>query len=407
MPDRRAGSGSLRTDPTATPSSPAVIPALWLALIAGPLSFGIAGPSLVLDDIAGDLGTGRDTVTWAVTAFGWGIAVGTPLLAGLTRHRGLRTGLITCAALIALGAALVATIPVLTALIIGCALQALGTAGLTSIAMTLAGSPRRMGLVTASLAVVGSTSPLVGSLVNDVLGWQATLALPAISLLGVPVVMARAELAASAERFDLIGAALLTGLVTALVLVPHRPLPAAVASGLVLAALVAHVRSRPRGFLPAAVVGDPRFLLPSLLALGLAVVNFGLLYAIPDLLNDSAGWSTSQIGAAMVWPLLLGGGLSWFVVAASARIGRSTITVVLVAMAVTASIAAPVSGWVPVLLGAQALASIAAASGQGVFAVHATDRLPDDDRTAGIGLFNLCYLLGAAFGPAIVALLVS
>lgn len=57
------------------------------------------------------------------------------------------------------------------------------------------------------------------------------------------------------------------------------------------------------------------------------------------------------------------------------------------------------------LLLAQALASIAAASGQGVFAVHSTKAVPDEERPAAIGLFNLFYLLGAAFGPAIVSLL--
>ncbi|WP_193514935.1 hypothetical protein [Streptomyces griseoloalbus] len=58
-----------------------------------------------------------------------------------------------------------------------------------------------------------------------------------------------------------------------------------------------------------------------------------------------------------------------------------------------------------VLLAAQALASIAAASGQGVLAVHATSDVADDQRPAAIGLFNLSYLVGAAFGPAIVSLL--
>lgn len=57
------------------------------------------------------------------------------------------------------------------------------------------------------------------------------------------------------------------------------------------------------------------------------------------------------------------------------------------------------------LLVAQALASIAAASGQGVFAVHSTEAVPDEERPSAIGLFNLCYLLGAAFGPAVVSLL--
>jgi len=53
---------------------------------------------------------------------------------------------------------------------------------------------------------------------------------------------------------------------------------------------------------------------------------------------------------------------------------------------------------------AMALGSIAAAAGQGALAGRATSAVPDDDRPAAIGLFNLCFPLGAAFGPAIVSL---
>ncbi len=58
-----------------------------------------------------------------------------------------------------------------------------------------------------------------------------------------------------------------------------------------------------------------------------------------------------------------------------------------------------------VLLIAQAVGSVAAASGQGTLVVRAAAAVPDDHRPAAIGLFNLCYLLGVAFGPAIVSLL--
>ncbi|MHC0433251.1 MFS transporter [Streptomyces sp. O3] len=384
------------------------VPALWLALIAGPLSFGIAGPSLVLDTIARDLGTTSDAVTWTVTAFGWGIAVGTPLMAGLLRHKGARAALTFCALLVLVGAALVVAVPALPALIVGCALQALGTAGLTATAMHLAASsPLRMGLVTASLAVVGSTAPLAGSLANDVLSWKLTLALPVLSVLAVPAVLRRAAGEASRERFDTAGALLLTALVTALVFVPHYPLPGSLASVAALALLVRHLRSRPRGFVPAAVVRQRVFLLASVLAFLLAVVNFGLMFAIPDRLGDHTSWSTSQIGVAMVWPLLLGGTLSWFVVAASGRVGRGPIIAVLLLLGVSAPLVTGFGTTSLVLLAAQALASIAAASGQGVFAVQATGALPDEERPSGIGLFNLCYLLGAAFGPAIVALVTT
>ncbi|MBB5128174.1 MFS transporter [Streptomyces griseoloalbus] len=375
--------------------------------MAGPLSFGIAGPALILDDVAMDLGVSTGAATWTVTAFGWGIAVGTPLLAGLLDRRGVRAALTVCGLLVLVGAGLVAAVPVLPVLVLGTALQGLGTAGLTATAMSLADSPRVMGLVTASLAVVGSTAPLAGSLVSDLLSWQAALALPVLSAVAVPFVAARCENGTPVTRdpFDPVGAALLTALVTALVLVPHQPLLAGVCSVVAAALLVGHVRARPGGFVPAVLVRTPRFPASAGLAFCLAVVNFGMMYAIPERLEDYTPWSSSEIGVAMVWPLLLGGTLSWFVVAASARAGRRPMVTVLVVLAVLGPASAVFATASLVLLAAQALASIAAASGQGVLAVHATSDVADDQRPAVIGLFNLSYLVGAAFGPAIVSLL--
>ncbi|MEW2066469.1 MFS transporter [Streptomyces sp. NPDC007346] len=406
MSDSLAGPGTARpegADPA--PDTPR-IPTYWLGLMAGPLSFGIAAPALVLDDIARDLSTTTGTVTWGVTAFGWGIAVGTPLMTGLLRHRGARAALSACGALVLLGALLVLTVPVLPAVIIGCALQALGTAGLTSIAMSLTRTARSMGFITATLAVVGSTGPLVGSLVNDAINWQAVLALPALSLIGLLVVIGRVSTRpTSTAAFDGLGAALLTAVVTALVFVPHYPAVAGVLSVLTIAALVWHLRRRPQGFVPAVVVRSPVFLISSALALVLAAVNFGLMFAVADALLDHTSWSSGKIGVAMVWPMLLGGALSWGVVALSAKVGRQPVVITLVALSAVGVVLASVSTVAVLLLLAQALTSIAASSGQGVFAVHSAKAVPDEERPHAIGLFNLCYLLGVAFGPAIVSLL--
>ncbi len=163
-----------------------------------------------------------------------GIAVGTPLMAGLIGHRGARSALACSAALVLLGAILAVTAPVLPVLTAAGAVQGLGAAGLATTAMNLATSTRVMGLITAALAVFGATAPLVGSLIGDVLSWQVALALPALSLLAVR----RAPTAATArDRFDGKGAALLTAVVTALVFVPQWPVVAglcAVAAGVLL-----------------------------------------------------------------------------------------------------------------------------------------------------------------------------
>ncbi|WET76749.1 MFS transporter [Amycolatopsis sp. QT-25] len=376
----------------------------WLALLAGPLSFGIAGPSLILPDAAAAFGTGIGAVTWIVTAFGWGIAVGTPLLAGLQSHRGARTALLACAALVLAGAVAVATVPWLPVLIAGSALQGLGTAGFTTMGMTLAGSARAMGLVTSSLAVVGSASPLVGDLIGDALGWRFALALPALSLLAVPAALRSApRTPAVPARFDPIGAVLVTALVTALVFVPHYWLPAGIAVVVIAVLLAGHLRARPDGFVPAALLRTPVFLTAAGLAFALAVVNFGLMYMLPPRLTAESGWTSGEVGLAILWPLLFGGLVSYVVIAATAKTPFRAVAVLFPALAVLALTLAGVSASPAALLIAQALASLAAASGQGVYAVRAGDAA-GSHRAAGMGLFNLTYLLGAAFGPAIAAL---
>ncbi|MET0238007.1 MAG: MFS transporter [Kibdelosporangium sp.] len=391
------------TSREATSRAPA---APWLALLAGPLSFGIAGPALILPEAARDLGVSVGAATWIVTAFGLGIAVGTPLMAGMIGHRGTRAALVTSGSLVLLGVVLAVAIPVLPVLTVAGVIQGLGSAGLTTAAMNLATSARVMGLITAALAVFGATAPLAGSLVSDVLTWQAALALPGLSLLAVPACVRRAPTAATAhERFDGKGAALLTALVTALVFLPHSLLVAGLAAIVAGVLFGVHVRARPNGFVPAVLLRTPRFLISAGLAFTLAVINFGMFYAIPVLLAEHAGWSSSEIGIGMLWPLLLGGLLSWVVVTVTAKLGFRTVIAGFV-VAGAAAVLVAVAGFNPiVLLVAPGISAITAASGQGVFAVRATEAVPDDHRPAAIGLFNLCYLLGAAFGPALVALL--
>lgn len=390
-------------------TAPGRVRAPWLALLAAPLSFGIGAPALVLADIARDTGTAVASATWVVTAFGWGISVGTPLLAGLLARRGVRVTLATCAMLVLVGVVLVNVLPALAVVALGTALQGLGTAGLLACAMTLADGARTMGLISAGLAALGATGPLVGSLVGGLIDWRASLVLPALGLLALPVVLRRAGRGgpAVAAPFDGIGAVLLVALVTALVAVPHRPVPAAVAAALVAGALTVHLRRRPDGFLPVVLVRSPAFLLAAGTALFLAIVNFGLFYAAPTLLAWQTGWPPAAVGAVMLWPYLLGGALSWAVVALTARLRLRTVATCLAATAVAAALVAWSVAAVPILLVAFAAGSVAAAAGQGALARHAAEAVPGPHRSPAIGLFNLCYLLGTAFGPAIVALILA
>jgi DHA2 family metal-tetracycline-proton antiporter-like MFS transporter len=375
-----------------------------LALLAGPLSLGIAGPALILPKAAADLGVSVATATVIVVAFGWGVAVGTPLLAGLLGHKGTRFALMTCGLLVASGTLTVVTAPALPMLVVGNALQALGGAGLVVIAMHLAGSTAAMGFVTASLASVGAVAPLIGSLVADLVSWRAALALPVISLLAIPAVVRHAlPEPPVGGRFDAAGAILLTAVVTALVAVPHSPLIAAGAAVVAVVLLGMHVRRRPDGFLPAILVRTREFRTSAGLGLALAVANFGILYAAPRLLADRSEWTTSEIGTVMVFPYLVGGLASWFLVTAAAKVAPRLAIAGLAGGSLVAVLLVVVGAPIPLLIVAMALGSLAAATGQGVLVLRATNAVADQYRAATVGLITLCYLLGAAFGPAIAA----
>jgi DHA2 family metal-tetracycline-proton antiporter-like MFS transporter len=384
----------------------------WLALLAGPLSFGITGPTLVLSDIARDLDVSLAGAASVVTAFGWGIAVGTPLAGGLLARQGLRTSLLVAALLVVAGSVLIAAIPVLAVLVAGSALQALGAAGLTVAALSMAGSPMAMGTVTASLAVFGSVAPLVGTQVAAAWGWPVALVLPVLALLAVPAALRAARGGTSdsrpGDRFDLVGAVLLVAWVTALVMLPQRPLAAAIAV-LVLTALLAwHLRRRPMGFVPVELVRAPRFLVAAGLALVLAIVNFGIVYAAPATIAAVTGWTSTQLGLALLGPYLGGGATSWFLVSGSARLRFPVLVAVLTAGAAAAlAVVVLGSGVIAMLFAGMLLGSLAASTGQGALGLRAGAAVPADVRPTAMGLFTLCYLLGAAFGPVLAALAVG
>ncbi|MET9518719.1 MFS transporter [Streptomyces sp. NPDC002994] len=393
--------------PAAPAKAARQVPALWLALLATPIAAGANSPVLILPEMAGSFGARPASATWFVTAFAWAMAVGTPLMAALLRRRGLRTTLHVSTAMVLGGTLLVALAPWMALALPGRAAQAVGGAGLITSAMSLAGSVRRMGVITAGFGVLGAVGPLLGSLIADALSWRASLAVSALALLAVPAVTRTAPRTppATTAPFDARGASLLVALATALVFIPHHPLPAAGSALAVAALLTAHVRARPDGFVPATLLRTPAFLSAALLACALATSYFTLLFAIPQLLAARTHWSTATIGTGQLLALLTGSFLSLALAAVSARLGRRRVLTVLITLGALAPVTAAVSPWAPLLLLVAAMAVFTATAGNATLAVYATQAAPDSQRPTAIGLFILCYQLGGAFGPAIAALI--
>ncbi|MEU3501648.1 MFS transporter [Streptomyces hundungensis] len=383
------------------------VPALWLALLATPAAASANGPVLILPDMARSLGVSTATATWLVTAFAWAMAVGTPLMAGLLRRRGLGVTLRLSAALIVTGTAVLAVAPWLPLAMAGRAAQAAGAAGLITAAMSLAGSVRRMGVIAAGFGTLGAVGPLLGSTLAGLGSWRLSLAVGAAALVALPAVLRRADLSAPPQGtpFDARGAVLLVLTVTALVLIPRQPLPA-LAGALVAALLLArHVRSHPTGFVPAALLRTRAFVLSAALACTLATSYFALLFTVPQLLRDRTDWSAATIGTGQLAALLTGSALSMALAAASARLSRPRVLTVLLTIGSLAPLTALLTPWAPLLLVTATLAVLATGAGQATLSMYATAAAPAAQRPTAIGLFNLCYQLGGAFGPAVAAAL--
>ncbi|MGW1990458.1 MFS transporter [Embleya sp. NPDC001921] len=378
---------------------------MWLALLATPIAASANSPVLILPDTADSLGVRTATATWLVTVFAWAMAVGTPLMANLLRRRGLGTTLKLSAVLIVTGTAVLAAAPWLPVAMAGRAAQAAGGAGLVTAAMSLAGSVRRMGVITAGFGTLGAVGPLLGSTIADVASWRLSMAVGAIALLALPAVLRRAD--SSAPRhgtpFDGRGAALLVLTATALVLVPRYPLPAVVASLATGALLALHIRSDPTGFVPAALLRTRAFVLSAVLACAFATSYFTLLFTVPQLLRDRTDWSASTIGTSQLAALLAGSALAMLPTAVSARMSRPRVLTILLTVGALAPLTAALTPWAPLLLLVATLAVFTASAGQATLAVYATAAAPAAQRPTAIGLFNLCYQLGGAFGPAIAA----
>ncbi|MGW7348227.1 MFS transporter [Streptomyces sp. NPDC054854] len=388
------------------------VPALLLALMAAPLAAGANAPVLIVPDIAGSLGVPVGAAAQLLTAFGWAVAVATPLLAGLLRHRGTAALLRLSAALVLAGALIVAVSPWLPLTLLGRCAQAAGGAGFVAVAIGLAGTARRMGVVSAGFGVLGAAGPLLGKALAETASWRLALALPVVALLAVPAVGRRAAAprAASAPapgRFDARGAVLLTALVTALVLLATAPLAALGAALVAAALLVPHVRRRPEGFVPVALLRKPVFVGSALLALTVSTSYFTVLLTVPRLLADRAGWDPAAVGTGQLLALLAGSALSWPLAAVSSRMSRAAVRTVLAATGAASALTAVLADSGPLLLAATAAGVFTATAANAVLSTHAVAAAPDAGRRpAAIGLFTLAYQLGGAFGPAAAGLLV-
>ncbi|MFF4604378.1 MFS transporter [Streptomyces sp. NPDC001339] len=386
------------------------MPALLLGLLATPAALSANSVTMALPEIGEDLGVSVGSATWIATVFGLLMAVCTPLMAALLKRRGVRAVVLGCAVLVAVGTLLVVVAGAMPLLIAGRGAQAIGGSGLVTTAINLAGTPRRMGVVTAGSGILGALGPLAGSLLTAQVSWHAALSLSALALAAVPGVLRAAPALPEEDPrrpFDVVGAVVLMLLVSALVFIPRFPLPALVCAAVIAAVLAVRVRIRPDGFVPVAVLRAPVFLSASVVVCALSTSYFSLLYIVPRILEGGEGWDAGLVGTGTLVALMAGSAASWLLAAFSTRMSRRALLVVLLALGALAPVMAAVAPWAALMLVASGVSVFVSSSGQATLSVYAAHSVPDTQRPTAIGLFTLCYQLGGAFGPALAALLVA
>lgn len=393
-----------------------------LAILLGVL-FGLTATSasalaVALPALADDLELSTSTSAWVMSCYALTLAVTTALHGRIADLVGIRRPFVAGIVLMSAGAAVAALAPSLEVLLAARLAQGAGAAAIPVLATGLIshrydGAIRSQALGRlAGVAGAGSAlGPLVGGALESAGGWRLTTLLPAAALLLLPVVWRSAPTVGEGGRLDLRGAAIVALAGTGLVLLVQSP-----ASGLAVgiigatllvaggAATARHVRVRPEGFLPRAVIGH-RVVMASALAAGSCPVAwFALLIAVPALLVQR-GWSSLEVGLGLVPSAIAAIAVSRLAGPVMDRIGERGMLRAGTAAATTALLMAAVAvevGSPPLILGAVAFVTIAFGIGQPAMISAVGASVDPAIRGVAIGVATFVFLVGAGVGSAAI-----
>ena len=400
-----------------TPTDAGRVAAL-VGLLFGLAGMGSAAVAVTLPAIAADLDLTTGGASWIISLYALMLAVATALYGRIADLAGIRLPLVVGVGLMAAGAVLGAFAPTYELLLAARLLQGAGAAAVPVLGMAIVSAryeggvrATALGKVAVTAAAVGALGPLAGGLLEDALTWRVVVALPALGLLVVPALWRAVPTHGTGARLDVLGAILVAGTASGLVLLVQSPASGAVVAtvgavllGLGVPAAAAHVRRRPEGFLPHAVVREPVVVRSALAASAVPAAWFALLIAVPAVLA-ARGWSPLSIGLALVpsaltgflAPRLAGPLLVRLGAARSLLVSGGTAAVALVVAAGGAAL-----GSAPVLVSAVILVTFAFGLGQPALMAAVGDAVPEEVRGVALGIATLVFLVGGGVGSAVV-----
>lgn len=397
-----------------------------LAVLLG-VMFGLAGSStsavtVALPELAAELGITASTAAWIVSGYTVSLAVATATHGRLADMFGIRLPLCLGVAAMALGAVAAALAPSFLVLMAARVVQGAGAAAVPVLATALisarvdgSAQAAALGRIAGIAATLGALGPLAGGALEAAGGWRWAVALPAVGALALPVLWRAASSDGSGEPIDVRGAVFVAMAATGLVLLIQSPsagaVTAAVGAGLLLVgvpATVAHVRARPEGFLPRAVITNGTVLRSAFATAAVPASWFALLLGVP-LAAASWGWSPLATGALLLPSAAIGFASPRMARTVIGRLGARRAIALACPTAVAALLVAALGGalsggWAgPALLScAVALVTVAFGVGQPAMISSVGAAVPADRRGVALGIATLVFLTGASVGAALV-----
>ena len=403
---------------SATMSPDARRVSLMLGVLFGITSMGSSSAAIALPLVADDFGIGVGVAAWTISLYALMLAVMTAVYGRVSDLVGARVPLLVGVGLMTAGALAAALAPsygvlLVARLVQGAGAAAVPTLGIAVLTSRYAGPERALALgrLAGMAAALGCLGPLIGGMVESVLGWRAVMALPIFGLLVVPRVWHALTGVGTGARFDVLGAVLVALTAGGLVLLVQSPSTgtAVAVTGLVLVvlgvpAVALWVRRRPHGFLPLSVVRNPAVVRSAVAAAAVPASWFALLIAAPALLVGH-GWEPWQVGLllvpsaviALVVPRVAGPLLD--------RVGPARALAIAALIASGALLVAAVGAELvsaPVLVLAVAMVTVAFGLGQPALNAAVGEAVRPEVRGVALGIATLVFLVGGSVGSAVV-----
>ena len=390
------------------------------------LSIDFSGVAVALPDIGNDLDASSGAVGWVLNAFALG-AAGPLLVSGRIADRfGRRRLLLAGVALFSVGTLLCAVAWTFEVLVVARALQGVATSLFMPASLSVvstSATPERRAWAIGMWSAIGSTAaaaaPVVGGLVVDSLGWRWFFALniPLLVVAAAMIVAVVPESRGDDRHIDLVGAAIVTASVTAVVYGLQEAglkgwtdpvvLGALVLGAVLFVVFVIEQRSGREPLIDAAITRSVAYRPPVAVAFlanwGFGALNILLTFWLQDVRGESAAM-TGVIFLAYSVPFAILGAVTGRVARRFGTAAPMALGMVLVAGSFLVLTQVGPTAPLVVVVVAMLLSGFGQGLSYNMSTTAAMAAVPDDDAGVASGLLTALRNVGVAAGVALATL---